>query len=145
MVVVHTSPAEAYQLIAEGYQYLDVRTEREFGSGHPTSAVNVPIVVPDPHTRQMVINPEFLSVVEAHFAKDAKLLVGCQSGGRSQRAAELLADAGYTHVINMQGGFGGAHDDSGRTIIPGWRERGLPTCSDCSPDHTYAGLRTKVS
>ena len=141
MAIRQTTPHEAHKLLDEGYRYVDVRTEAEFANGHPATAVNVPVVFPDPATRQMIMNPDFVRVVEAHFPKDAPLIIGCQAGGRSQRAAEVLTQSGYTHVVNMQGGFGGARDQSGRTVVAGWSERGLPVCKDCGVENSYAGLR----
>jgi rhodanese-related sulfurtransferase len=94
--------------------YLDVRTVTEFEAGHPPAALNIPVVVPNPAIRKMTPNPGFLPTVEASLAKDAKIIVGCMSGGRSQYAAEVLEDAGYQNVANMQGGFGGARDQMGR-------------------------------
>jgi rhodanese-related sulfurtransferase len=141
MAIQQTTPDEAYKLIEQGYRYLDVRTEPEFANGHPATAVNIPVASPDPATGQMTMNPNFLSVAEAIFSKDARLIVGCQAGGRSQRAAELLAQAGYTHVFNMQGGFSGMRDQMGRTVVAGWSECGLPVCKDCGPENSYAGLR----
>ena len=141
MVIQQVTPDEAHKLLSEGYRYIDVRTEGEFANGHPATAVNIPVAVPDPATRQMVMNPDFLSVVEAHFAKDASIVVGCQAGGRSQRAAELLTQAGYSRVVNMQGGFGGARDQTGHMVVAGWKERGLPVCTDCGAENSYAALR----
>ena len=144
MPIKQLTPEEAHALLAQGYRYIDVRTEGEFADGHPATAVNVPVVFPDPATRQMVVNPDFLAVVEAHFPKDAAIIVGCQAGARSQRAADLLAQAGYSCVANMQGGFGGARDQSGRTAVPGWAECGLPICRACGTDNSYAGLHGKA-
>jgi len=141
MAIQQTTPEEAHKLLRQGYRYIDVRTEPEFANGHPVTAVNIPVAISDPHTRQMMMNPEFLSVVETHFQKDAKIILGCQSGGRSQAAAELLFEAGYAQVVNMQGGFGGARDQMGRTVVPGWNDCDLPICTDCSADDTYATLR----
>ena len=135
------SPAEAHELLQAGYRYVDVRTEKEFAAGHPLGAVNIPVVFPDPATGQMTVNPEFLPVVQAHFHKEAALVVGCQAGARSQRAAEMLAQAGFSRVVNMQGGFGGARDQQGRTVVAGWSECGLPICRDCGPETSYAALR----
>lgn len=143
MPIQQTTPDEAPTLLGQGFRYIDVRTEPEFAGGHPAGAVNIPVVFPDPATQQMTVNADFLAVVEAHFPKDAKIIVGCQSGMRSQRAAELLSQAGYRTVINMQGGFGGARDQTGRTVIPGWSECGLPVCKDCAAENSYAGLRAK--
>ncbi len=144
MTIRQITPDEAHKLLAEGHRYIDVRTEEEFASGHPATAVNIPIVVPAPTTRQMVMNPDFVEVVEAHFSRDAAIVLGCQAGGRSQRAAEVLAQAGYSHLANMQGGFGGARDQTGRIVVQGWQERGLPVCKDCGAENTYAVLRQRA-
>ena len=141
MAFQETTPEDAHRLIGQGHRYIDVRTVQEFANGHPANAVNIPVAAPDPATGQMALNPEFLAVVEAHFPKDAPIIVGCQSGMRSQRAAEILAQAGYSNVINMQGGFGGARDQMGRTVTPGWSASGLPVCKDCGAENSYAELR----
>jgi rhodanese-related sulfurtransferase len=141
MVITQIVPQEAQGLLEAGYRYVDVRTEAEFAAGHPRGALNVPVVHPDPATQQMVVNPHFVRVITAHFSKDAKIILGCQAGARSQRAAEMLAAAGFTCVVNMQGGFGGSRDASGRTLVPGWSECGLPTSTECPEDNTYAALR----
>src|SRR3954453_18841208 len=97
----NVTPAEAKRLIdEEGYRYVDVRTEEEFEAGHPAGAVNVPVAFAG-----MRPNREFVGVVEANFPKDAKLVLGCKSGGRSARAAEMLVDSGYASVVNMDGGM----------------------------------------
>jgi rhodanese-related sulfurtransferase len=109
-----------------GAVYLDVRTPEEFDAGHPAGARNVPVLVFDAATRRARPNPEFLAIVQRHFPSASTLLVGCQSGMRSQRACELLADAGYTELANVRGGFGGSED------APGWKESGLPVESGAS-------------
>ena len=103
-----------------------MRTEGEFAAGHPAGARNVPVVIVDPATRQPAPNPDFVAVVTRQLPRETKLLVGCQAGGRSQRACELLAEAGWTDLTNVRGGFGGARDASGRVVVPGWEDAGLP-------------------
>jgi rhodanese-related sulfurtransferase len=120
--------------------YLDVRTVPEFDAGHPPAALNIPVVVPNPALRKMVPNPDFLPTVEAILPKDAKIIVGCMSGGRSQVAAEVLEDAGYQHVANLQGGFGGARDQMGRLLVPGWQDHGLPEESGDGGEGSYENL-----
>ena len=44
------------------------------------------VVFFDQATGRPVPNPDFLAVVERNFPRTAKLVVGCQAGGRSQRA-----------------------------------------------------------
>ena len=106
--------------------YIDVRTEQEFMNGRVPKSVNIPVVWPDPATRQMKQNPDFVKTVSAQFGKDKRIIVGCQAGGRSQLAAQLLAQEGFQDVSNMQGGFGGARDPMGRVVAPGWTQLGFP-------------------
>jgi len=141
MAIRQVTPDEAQALLNEGYRYIDVRTEPEFANGHPAGAVNIPVAVSDSRTGQMTINADFVAVVRAHFPHSTKLVLGCRSGPRSQRAAEMLAQAGYETVVNMQGGFGGVHDAMGQTVVAGWSERGLPVCRDCGPENAYVTLQ----
>ena len=128
MEIRQTTPPEAYATLTgrPGAVYLDVRTEVEFEAGHPAGARNVPVVFFDPAGGSPRPNPEFVAAVERLVPRTATLLVGCQAGGRSQHACELLVAAGYTDLTNVRGGFGGARDQAGRVIVPGWREAGLP-------------------
>ena len=66
--------------------YIDVRTEREFANGHPQGAVNIPVAFPDP-ARGMMVNSDFVKVVEANFPREKKIIVGCQAGPRSTAAS----------------------------------------------------------
>ena len=106
--------------------YIDVRTEQEFLNGHVPKSMNIPVVWPDPATRRMTPNPDFVKTVSARFSKDKRIIVGCQAGGRSQLAAELLVQEGFQDVSNMQGGFAGARDPMGRVMAPGWTQLGFP-------------------
>jgi rhodanese-related sulfurtransferase len=145
MAVQQIPPPEAQALMEKDPQvvYLDVRTVPEFAAGHPQRALNIPVVFFDAAHRP-VPNPDFLKVVEANVAKDAQIIVGCQAGMRSQRAADILAQAGYTKVANMQGGFGGARDQAGRVVVPGWQECGLPVSTDNGEGVSYASLAAKA-
>ncbi len=142
MAVKRITPEEAKQLLDSntGYVYLDVRTVREFETGHVPGGKNIPVVEPDPYRGGMAMNPRFVEIVEKKFGKDAKLITGCQKGGRSIKAAELLLAAGFNSVVDMRGGFGGETDDSGRVTFPGWAPRGLPTTSESSPDDRHESL-----
>lgn len=139
MELKRISPEEAQKLIdEEGYVYLDVRSIPEFEAGHPSGAYNVPLM----HMGQagMEPNPDFLDVVQANFPKDAKLVVGCKSGGRSQRAAQHLLQAGYQHVIDQRAGFAGATDSFGQLAEAGWEPKQLPVSQQPEPDHDYQAL-----
>ena len=134
-------PQEAAVLLGEGWSYLDVRSIPEFEQGHPTGAANVPLL----HFQngRMTPNPDFQRVVEANFAKDAKLVVGCKAGGRSLQAATLMEAAGYTNLVDMRGGFHGERDGFGRVSVAGWADEALPVETTAAPEKTYDTLASK--
>jgi rhodanese-related sulfurtransferase len=123
-VVRRVSVLEAKKLVDEGYAYLDVRTIEEFGARHPSGAINVPLSLPGP--AGATANPEFLEVILRVFSPDAKIVVGCSTGVRSLRAAEMLLAAGYTDVVEMRAGLDGARSAFGSKTEKGWAEEGLP-------------------
>ena len=135
------SVTEARALQGSGHTYIDVRSAREFAAGHPAGAINVPLIDADPATGQMAPNPDFVRVIKAAFAADAALLVGCQVGGRSARAAQVLESMGFTNVANVAGGFGGLRDPmSGRVVAPGWMDESLPVETTSPPGMSYDDL-----
>jgi rhodanese-related sulfurtransferase len=137
------SPEEARKLVDDkGYIYVDVRSEPEYAAGHPKGAHNVPIMHAGP--RGMQPNPEFIDVMQALYPKDAKLVVGCRSGQRSMRAADLLTKAGYTKVVDQRAGFEGARDAFGGVSEPGWGPAGLPS-EAATPGCSYAELKAKAN
>jgi rhodanese-related sulfurtransferase len=90
MTTTAISPAELKDLCERGgVELLDVRTPLEFGEVHVVGATNVPLdelnpaKLGDPHRTVYVI---------------------CRSGSRGQKACEKLAAAGFTNVVNIDGG-----------------------------------------
>src|SRR5262249_12170520 len=128
MSVKQVNPTQTFEILQKDPQavYVDVRTKQEFENGHVPGAVNIPVMIPDPSTRRMMPNTGFLAAMESAYSRDKKIIVGCQMGGRSQHAAEILVQAGYSDVSNMQGGFGGARDPMGRVVAVGWLQSNLP-------------------
>ena len=124
----------------EGYVYVDVRSIPEFAQGHPDGAYNVPLQHLGP--AGMTPNPDFMSVMQKAFPKDAKLVVGCKAGGRSLAAATMLLAAGFTSVVDQRCGFEGGPSPVGG-FDPGWRPKGLPVSTAAPADRTYEGLRSK--
>lgn len=146
MSVHNVTVREAAQKQSEGYTYIDVRSVPEYEQGHPAGSVNIPLIHQDPRTGQMMPNREFLQVVQANFSPDAKLLIGCQVGGRSAQAAQILAGSGYADVSNVLGGYAGARDQfTGAVRAEGWAQAGLPVESDAGPGQSYEELRAKAS
>ena len=124
--------------------YLDVRTEPEFANGHPPGAINIPVVLPGPGG-QMMPNPDFLVVVSKVIPKDRAIVCGCQVGGRSQMAANLLEQAGYSELTNMPGGFGGLQDPTTGEVIVGWEDEGFEVETQVTDESSYEGLKRKAS
>ena len=143
-MVKQVSVTEAHQLQQQGSTYVDVRSQGEFERGHASGAVNVPLLDRDPGSGQMMPNPDFVRVMQANFAPEARLLLGCQVGGRSLRASQMLASFGFTDVANVKGGFAGLHDPMGRTVEPGWEESGLPVESGAPAGRRYMELAAKA-
>ena len=147
MPIKHVDVQEADRLqTAEGYAYIDVRSIPEYDGGHPAGAHNVPLLHYDAQTGQKTPNSEFLAVMQANYSRDAKLLIGCQIGGRSTQAAQLLTSRGYQHVANVRGGFGGAHDPAtGALVDEGWSMAGLPVETTAPPGGSYEELRKNLT
>jgi phage shock protein E len=82
---------EAKRLVAEGALLLDVRTPAEFAGGHVEGALNVPVQVLAQRLGEL-------------GDKARPIVVYCQSGGRSARAAGELQAAGFT--VHDLGGIG---------------------------------------
>ncbi|HEY8088566.1 MAG TPA: rhodanese-like domain-containing protein [Polyangiaceae bacterium] len=140
--VTRISPQEASAKLAEGWTYVDVRTTEEFEAGHVPGAVNVPIALAGPGG--MVPNGDFVRVMSAAFPRDARLVVGCKSGGRSLRAAQVLIDAGYTSVVDQRAGWDGARNAFGQVTEPGWSRAGLPVEEGPSSGGSWDELKKKA-
>jgi rhodanese-related sulfurtransferase len=138
--VPRVSPAEALELMRQGYTYVDVRSEREFVEGHPAGAFNIPLM--HAGLDRLEDNPEFMDVVRGVFSRQERLLIGCRSGVRSLTAAGLLEADGYVHLAELREGFKGTRDDFGR-LVPGWMQQGLPTEAGSPEGRSYAELRAR--
>lgn len=133
MSVKRISATEASKMMAEdGYVYVDVRSVPEFEAGHPEGAYNIPILQMGPGG--MAPNHDFLRIFDALFPKDAKLILGCQTGGRSLQAAQILQAQGWSDVIDQRAGMAGAAGE------PGWRALGLPVATQAAEGRAYSAL-----
>ena len=103
MAIKQQVPPEAYETLKQNPDalYLDVRTEGEFAAGHAADAINIPVMVAK-GPGQMQLNLDFVEVAEKVIPKGRKLVVGCMAGGRSQRACEMLEEAGFTDLTNVR-------------------------------------------
>lgn len=110
-----TAQALSEQLAAPcGPFVLDVRSEKEWLSGHIPGSHNIPLT----HLREHL----------AEVPKDRPVVVHCEGGYRSAIGTSLLAEAGMTNVNDLVGG------------IKAWIASRLPTTTDgiASPACTAA-------
>jgi rhodanese-related sulfurtransferase len=139
--VKRVSPAEAHELCGQGYAYVDVRSEQEFQQGHPAGAYNVPLM--HAGAGGMTPNPDFVAVMSANFAPDARLVLGCRSGQRSMRAAEALIAAGFSGLVEQRAGFDGPRDAFGVVTEKGWSPAGLPVSREAESGRAYGALKAR--
>lgn len=84
---------EAKQMIKENkhIQCVDVRTAGEFGSKHDRAFTNIPLH--EVGQKMNILN------------KNEPIMLICQSGMRSMRAAKILKKAGFANIYNVRGGM----------------------------------------
>lgn len=90
----------------KGFRLIDVRSPDEHATGMiPGTDMNIE------YTQIKTRHREIGATLEDH------VVVYCQSGHRSNIAAETLADLGYTHVYNVAGSMN-AWTDAGYPVVP---------------------------
>jgi len=95
-------------------EVIDVRTPVEFREVHADCAKNVPLDSLDPK-----------QVVDARNGSgDQPLYVICRSGNRSTKACQKFIDAGYSNVVNVEGGTN-AWDEAGLPVVRGKKAMSL--------------------
>jgi len=132
MPVPPLTVSAALAALQDGALYIDVRTSAEFGQGHPAGAINVPLLEGDEDTGQVLPNPDFVRVMKANFAPNAFLLIGCETGSRSGRAAQMLEVFGFVSAACVAGGY------------VGWCAAGQAVETSSPEGRTYADLLAKA-
>jgi rhodanese-related sulfurtransferase len=120
------TPLEASQLLqlAPGAKLVDVRTRAEWDwVGRVPDSVEIEWNQYPGGGR----NPNFLAELKRQVDPEALVMFLCRSGVRSDGAARLATEAGYSACFNILEGFEGDKDANGhRNAIGGWRKTGLP-------------------
>ncbi|MEY3235971.1 MAG: hypothetical protein RI883_72 [Bacteroidota bacterium] len=75
-------------------QLIDVRTIGEYDGGHIANAKNIDF------------NGANFKTNIAKLDKNKPVLVYCQAGGRSGKAAAMMKEMGFTKVYDLEGGYG---------------------------------------
>ena len=146
---LYLTPVQAYEMWKADpgkVKVLDVRTPDEYlFVGHPTMAWNIPLALQtyqwDASGRKLPMkpNPDFVAQAKELFTPADTLLVICRSGGRSAKAVDALAAAGFKQVYNIVDGVEGdlvedpASPDHGKRTKNGWKISGLPWTYDLDP------------
>ncbi|WP_227817971.1 rhodanese-like domain-containing protein [Nitrogeniibacter aestuarii] len=120
------TPAEAHQVwqLAPGARLVDVRTRAEWDwVGRIPDSVEIEWMS-YPGNQP---NASFLAELKHQVDPEALVMFICRSGARSNNAARVAAENGYTESYNVLEGFEGDKDANGhRNRIGGWRKAGLP-------------------
>ncbi len=147
------SPEEAWQAMsARTAVFLDVRTTSEFAGGHPQGAYHVPLMDADPQTHVAGYNEGFVEQVrtlQQHLAASAEgapplLVIGCQVGGRSRQACQLLSAEGIEGLADCAAGWIGQRNGMGQLSRPGWLALGLPAATDAEAGRSWPDVRALV-
>lgn len=96
MSVATISPHQLSELCRANakFELIDVRTSVEFREVHLEAARNVPLDQLDPQAVMQARNG----------SKDEPLYLICRSGSRGRQACEKFLAAGFSNVINVEGG-----------------------------------------
>jgi rhodanese-related sulfurtransferase len=138
---------EAWKANPGQVRVLDVRTPEEYlFVGHAEMAVNIPLALQsyewDAERKHFAMKPnaDFVAEVKKWAQPGDRILVMCRSGGRSARAVDKLAEAGFTNVYNIIEGMEGdlvedpASPNYGRRTVNGWKNEGLPWTYAVDPE-----------
>ena len=90
------TPQEVYNAVYmpnSDAQLLDVRTVKEYEVNHLKNAQNICVTTSDFSEKVKTLD------------KNKPVYVYCKSGGRSAKAAKILADMGFKEIYDMQGGI----------------------------------------
>lgn len=98
---------EAAELVTEGIQILDVRTQKEWNQGHLPNAVRVDF-----------LEEGFGEKVLKTLDPTKPVLIYCRSGNRSEKAAKLMERLGFTDLKELKPGILGWEKSDKQLVIP---------------------------
>ena len=100
---------------------LDVRTKEEWSEGKPDGdKIGLKTYFLSLQLEGQILNQNFVEEFKnLKIDKNHEILITCGTGGRSQRAAEILTLEGYK-CTNISDGFLGNYENIG------WKNSGLP-------------------
>lgn len=86
---------------------IDVRTDKEFDTGHIPNATNIDY-----------FDETFWEKIEQHISTEHSIFVYCRSGRRSIRACTLMRNGGFdnTQIFNLEGGYSQWMEEVGNIV-----------------------------
>ena len=158
---LYLTASEAQEVLKDNNAvFVDVRSRAEVAFlGLPKRAnVHIPYMVmpmmasfnTKKNTYDLELNPDFPTdfkeyAAEHGISNDDPIVLICRSGSRSARAADLLADLGYTKVYSVVDGYEGdkakSGVGSGQRVVNGWRNAGLEWSYKIDPEQVYPADR----
>ncbi len=158
---LYLTPQEAYDMKSgdpDNVLFIDVRTRAEIQFVGFTDMVdaNIPIYElsrewkhkadGDHGSYRKLRNEHFVAAVDnlikaKNKDKSVPIILMCQSGGRSPKAARELHEAGYQKVYFQVEGFEGIKakegPDKGKRVVNGWKKAGLPWSYQLKTEKMY--------
>ncbi len=101
--------AQGAAMQSQGALMIDVREPSEYAAGHA------------PGTQLIPLGQLERRLQELAAYKDKPVVLICRSGSRSGQAQELMAKAGFTQALNVEGGMNA------------WAKAGLPVLTGTAP------------
>lgn len=159
---LYLGASEAAAMLAadEDVLFVDIRSRAEVSFvGLPTAiGVHIPYMVmpskaaynAEKGTYMLEMNPDFIfdfmDYADEHgVTPETPIILMCRSGSRSARAADALAEMGYTRVFSLVDGFEGDKvpdgRDKGKRLVNGWRNAGLEWSYTLSEQQVYPADR----
>lgn len=82
------------QMTQPEVQLIDVRTPAEYQQGHVENAKNINVLDAENFNKEIAL-----------LDKNKPVMVYCKSGKRSNKAAQILEDAGFVDITDLKGGY----------------------------------------
>lgn len=93
MMEIEEYLAQVQEVPKSELQLIDVRTPEEYSQGSILDAVNIDY-----------LNPSFSESIAA-LDKSKPVYLFCRSGNRSQKAAAIMAEMGFSEIYDLKDGY----------------------------------------
>ena len=155
---LYVTAEQAYKMTMDNMDktlFVDIRTPSELNylGAATIMDAHVPLVFMDSsawddkkHRYKRANNNNFVADIDAALkkkglSKNDTVIVICRTGKRSAKAADMLADNGYTKVYTVVDGYEGDKvkegENKGKRMVNGWKNSNLPWTYSLDKDYMY--------